>query len=84
MPAVQYQPDAAYGGMFVQTAGDPAKVAEAVRRVMQQLSPAMPLVSVRPMWELVAPEARSWQLGATLFTAFGVLALIVAALGLHL
>jgi putative ABC transport system permease protein len=83
VPAAQVNPDREFGGIFVQTAGDPARVAESVRRVLQQLSPSMPFVSVRPMWELVAPEARSWQLGATLFTVFGVLALLVAALGLY-
>jgi ABC-type antimicrobial peptide transport system permease subunit len=29
------------------------------------------------------PQARSWTLGATLFSAFGVLALLVAAVGLY-
>jgi ABC-type antimicrobial peptide transport system permease subunit len=31
--------------------------------------------------ELLAPQYRPWELGATLFTVFGVLALVVAAVG---
>jgi ABC-type antimicrobial peptide transport system permease subunit len=32
---------------------------------------------------MLAPALRSWQLGATMFAAFGLLALIVAAVGLY-
>jgi len=31
----------------------------------------------------VAPQMRSWRLGATMFTIFGLLALVVAAIGLY-
>lgn len=83
VPAAQYRATEPFEAMFVQTKGDPARVVEPVRRELQQLAPNLPYINIRPMWELAAPEARSWQLGATLFTAFGVLALIVAALGLY-
>jgi ABC-type antimicrobial peptide transport system permease subunit len=33
--------------------------------------------------DYVAPQMRSWRLGASMFTAFGVLALIVAGWGLY-
>jgi ABC-type antimicrobial peptide transport system permease subunit len=35
------------------------------------------------MRDIVDPEVRSWQLGATMFVAFGVLALVLAAVGLY-
>jgi predicted permease len=35
------------------------------------------------MSEAMEPEYRPWQLGATLFTLFGVLALVVAAIGVY-
>jgi ABC-type antimicrobial peptide transport system permease subunit len=38
---------------------------------------------VQPLAELLAPQTRAWTLGATLFTAFGALALLVAAIGLY-
>jgi ABC-type antimicrobial peptide transport system permease subunit len=40
-------------------------------------------VTVRPLSETVDGERRSWRVGATMFVAFGVLALIVAAVGLY-
>ena len=39
--------------------------------------------SITTMQDVMEPEYRPWRLGATLFTAFGVLALIVAALGIY-
>jgi ABC-type antimicrobial peptide transport system permease subunit len=35
------------------------------------------------MQDLVNPQTRSWRLGATMFGAFGALALILAAVGLY-
>lgn len=55
----------------------------AVRREMQSASAAVRFVSVQPFRELIDPQARSWALGATLFTAFGVLALAIASVGLY-
>lgn len=39
--------------------------------------------NVRTMEEIVAPELRPWRVGATLFTAAGLLALLVAAVGIY-
>jgi putative ABC transport system permease protein len=38
---------------------------------------------VSPMMEQLEPEYRPWRLGASLFTAFGLLALIVACIGIY-
>jgi ABC-type antimicrobial peptide transport system permease subunit len=38
---------------------------------------------VTPLEDLVNAQRRSWQLGAMMFVAFGVLALVVAAVGLY-
>src|SRR6185295_6479174 len=45
--------------------------------------PGPSYVTVRPFREAVDQAQRSWRLGATMFVAFGVLALIVAATGLY-
>ena len=37
---------------------------------------------VSPYQTLIDPQLRSWRLGATLFSAFGLLALAIAAVGL--
>ncbi len=56
---------------------------ERVRRIMQAAMPGDGFVTVRPLEELVDDQQRSWRLGATMFVAFGVLALVVAAVGLY-
>jgi hypothetical protein len=69
--------------LFVRTAGPSAPMVESVRRQIQALAPDLPHVSVRPMMEEVSPEMRPWQLGATMFAIFGLLALVTAAVGLY-
>jgi predicted permease len=77
----QYPPGA--GGLFVRTRGVAAEQSEGVRRALQRLMPGASYVTVTPMEEIVEPNMRSWRLGATMFTAFGALALLVAAVGLY-
>jgi ABC-type antimicrobial peptide transport system permease subunit len=40
-------------------------------------------VTITPLDEVIGSQTRSWELGATMFTAFGALALILAAVGLY-
>jgi ABC-type antimicrobial peptide transport system permease subunit len=47
------------------------------------MDPRIRYASVAPLQDKIAPEARSWTLGATMFTVFGLLALLVAAIGLY-
>jgi putative ABC transport system permease protein len=57
-----------------------------MERVRAELMKAMPgdgLVVVRALQEVVNDQSRSWRLGATLFVAFGGLALVVALVGLY-
>jgi ABC-type antimicrobial peptide transport system permease subunit len=81
MPIGQYNPDQA--ALFVRMAGDASAAAETVRRRLQRLMPGASYVTVTPMRDIIDPEVRSWQLGATMFVAFGVLALVLAAVGLY-
>jgi len=71
------------GGLFVRVRGEAATHAESVRRSLQKLMPGSSYVTVRPMAEIFGPTIRSWQLGATMFVAFGALALVLAAIGLY-
>ena len=43
----------------------------------------LPVIDVSPLEDLVSPQRRAWRLGATAFGVFGMLAVIVAALGLY-
>jgi hypothetical protein len=69
--------------MLVRTSGDASDLVPLVRKEIQALSPAMPFVQVRPYAQLVAPQLQPWRLGATMFTLFGIIALIMAAVGLY-
>ena len=82
LPIDQYSPADGLG-LFARMRGDPTAQVENVRRALQQVMPGTSYVTVRPMRELVAGQRRSWQVGATMFVAFGVLALLVAAVGLY-
>lgn len=69
--------------LVVRTRGRPDVMAESVRRVLQSAMPGQQYVAVQPMTSLLDRQRRSWDLGATMFTAFGVLALVVVAVGLY-
>ena len=84
-----YVPEAQYDGpfetprMLVRTSGAAAHVADALRRRIQEHLPGAAYAYVTPMSRLVEPNLRSWRLGATMFAAFGALALLIAAVGLY-
>jgi putative ABC transport system permease protein len=69
-------------GMLVGTAGEPSRLAADVQRMIQGSVSTPVYARVRPYQELLDPQLRPWRLGATLFVAFGALALAIAAVGL--
>jgi predicted permease len=82
LPIEQFHPENGFAVVLRMT-GDPAQSVERVRKALQAVMPGQAYVRVREMRELVDGERRSWQVGATMFVAFGVLALAVAAVGLY-
>jgi predicted permease len=56
---------------------------ERVRRELQRAMPGQGYVTVQPLEDFVDAQRRSWTLGAAMFVAFGVLALLVAGVGLY-
>ncbi len=71
------------GGLFVRVRGSAARQAETIRRSLQHVMPGATYVTVRPFSEVFEPLTQSWRLGATMFVAFGSLALLLAAIGLY-
>ena len=69
--------------LFMRAAGDPNALIGTLRRRLQMAVPNLPYVRVAPFQEQISPQTRSWRLGATMFGAFGTLALILAAVGLY-
>jgi predicted permease len=70
-------------GLVLRVRGDPAVKAESIRKALQRVMPGTSYVIVQPLSEIVADAQRSWRLGATMFVAFGFLALVVASIGLY-
>jgi predicted permease len=80
LPAEQWNPR--QGLLLVRVDGSASYYAETVRRRLQRLMPGNSDVKVTTLRDLVDPKMKPWRLGATMFIAFGVLALVVAAVGL--
>jgi len=82
LPIEQFRPS--YGfGVLLRMRGDPAQSMERVRQSMQTVMPGQTYVTVQQMSTVIEGQQRSWRVGATMFVAFGGLALIVAAIGLY-
>jgi predicted permease len=81
MPIEQFHPDAA--NLIVRVHGDARDYVETVRRTLQAEMPGSAYVITHAMREVIGPQERSWQSGATMFVAFSTLALVLAAIGLY-
>jgi putative ABC transport system permease protein len=71
------------GGLFIRARGKAKSYAEALRRELQKTMPGASYLTVTPLDDILGSQTRSWTLGATMFTVFGLLALLVAAVGLY-
>jgi len=81
LSTAQWHPE--QGGLFVRAHGGAARYAETIRRSLQPVMPGAAYVTVTPLREILGERTRSWQMGATMFLAFGALALALAAIGLY-
>jgi hypothetical protein len=75
------------GRLIVRTSGEGAatraRVSETIRRTALALEPGLRYVAARGLDDVISPQLRAWRLGAGLFSAFGLLALAVAGVGLY-
>jgi ABC-type antimicrobial peptide transport system permease subunit len=69
-------------GLVVRVAGDPLQMVGQVQRAIQSSSARRVFALIRPYQDLIDSQLRSWQLGATLFSAFSGIALGIATIGL--
>jgi predicted permease len=69
--------------IFIRTQGEARLLLSTVQQELKGLDSRIRFAHVRPFQELIEPELRSWRLGATMFSLFGLLALIVAMVGLY-
>jgi ABC-type antimicrobial peptide transport system permease subunit len=77
----------AFGGppqaIMARSSTDATAILALVRDEIGGASPQVRFVDAVPLERRVEPQLRSWKLGASMFSAFGVLALIVAGWGLY-
>ncbi|HWR13828.1 MAG TPA: ABC transporter permease [Terriglobales bacterium] len=67
----------------IRTVGDPSAVTDAVRQRMKEIAPGLPVVGVQTIDELASREVFKESMLARLSGMFGVLALVLAAVGLY-
>lgn len=86
-PAMQYflsmRDDDGSGTLLVRPRVRGAGAADAIRAAILDTDPRIRMVEVVAARERLDPQLRAWRLGASLFTAFGLLALLVSAIGLY-
>jgi predicted permease len=89
-PMTQFYAPEAWGkframglALAVRTASDPGSVTSLVRNAIHELSPATPLIDVRPMNDIVAESLSPQRFTMLLLSAFAGLALVLATVGLY-
>ena len=71
------------GTLHVRTKGNPDDVMGIVRGQVQAMEKAMPLVPVNTIGQVLDAVLWAPRMGASLLTTFGLLALLLAAIGIH-
>jgi ABC-type antimicrobial peptide transport system permease subunit len=69
--------------MHVRTTGDAEQLAGVIRRELEALDANVRFAEVRPLTNLLRPQLQPWRVGTLIFTFFGALGLVLAAVGLY-
>ena len=69
--------------LAVRTSGDPSSLMGAVREAIRAVDPDQPISNVATMEEVLGREASQRRLGMILLTAFAILAMLLASLGIY-
>jgi predicted permease len=76
-------PDDEARALFVRVAPGDRRTPALVTQTLRGVEPNLPFVRVQTLGDALDPQIRPWRLGASVFTAFGVVALVLAAFGLY-
>ena len=68
--------------LLVRVGSGATRVETTLRRALLDLDPGLPFIDIATLGEVLEPQIRPWRLGASIFTAFGMLAVILAVIGL--
>jgi len=69
--------------IYVRAKGDPVKALGSVRSTVQSLAPTLPIVRLQTVGEVLVQSLTAPRLGAQLLGTFGLLALVLAAIGTY-
>jgi predicted permease len=69
--------------LYLRVTGDQDAMVEPIRRAIIQAAPEVAWARVTPIDSFLEPHVQPWRLGASMFGIFGLLALLVAAVGLY-
>lgn len=83
LPASQDPVQNAPRSLLIRTDARPVGIVHGIRAALATLVPYLPFVDVRPLTEQLRRTLEAPRLGASLFSAFGTLALVLAAIGLY-
>jgi len=81
MPLKQHY--SAFVTLYVRTKGDPTKAIASVRSTVQSLIPSVPLLRVQTVGQVLVQSLAAPRVGAELLGTFGLLALVLAAIGTY-
>jgi predicted permease len=83
-PILQVQDEGAYSSeLAIRTAGDPQSITAAVREAIAQVDARLPITDVTPIEQQFVASLRQERLVAQLVSFFGLLALVLASVGLY-
>ena len=68
--------------LLVRMASGVSRLDGPIRQALNELDPGLPYIRIETLGEALNPEMRPWLLGASMFTACGVLAMVLAMIGL--
>ena len=82
---IPFGQEVGFGGtvIIVRGAGDPLALGPAVRRAIVDKDPTVRFVGLQTVQQEIDPQTKQWRVGATVFALSGLLALIVAAVGIY-
>ena len=69
--------------LLARTTNNPVALAQSLQAVVSQLDPRLPLFQVRTLREQLLRSLALQRMAATMLSGFGILALLIAALGIH-
>ena len=70
------------GGLVIRAEGDAAELASAATRVVRRLAPTVPIENVLTVAQIKDQSVAPRRLNAVLVSSFGILAVIIAAVGI--